>query len=132
MGWLKFIPDVLGLIASPLKGWVERKKMKQEHGQLIESARVNATIRRLDKDQQADIGWDIQNTKNAQTSWKDEFWTIVLSIPLVMCFIPGTVEYVRKGFEVLAETPEWYRYAVLTAIAAAFGMRQLAKLKGDK
>lgn len=132
MSWLKFIPDVFGLIASPIKGWVDRKAKQQEHSQMIEEAQVKAKIRRLDKDQDHSIDWDTQNAQNAANSWKDEYWTIVLSIPAVMCFIPGMAKYVEQGFTVLKDTPEWYQYALLVAIAAAFGWSKLMQWKKEK
>jgi len=52
--------------------------------------------------------------------------TIILSIPMVMCFIPGLVVYVERGFAVLQETPEWYRYVIGVAIGSAFGVRSVA------
>jgi hypothetical protein len=129
MNWLKLIPDALGLIAAPVKGWVDRKKKQQEHEQLIEEAKVQSTLRRIEKDQDHAIDWDTQNAKNAATSWKDEFWTIVLSIPAILCFVPGCAQYVKEGFDVLRDTPEWYQYALLVAISAAFGWSKLMSWK---
>ena len=132
LSWLKFIPDVLGLVATPIKGYIEAKKLDQESSIRIKEAKTNATIAYLAKDQDHSIDWDEQNAKNAATSWKDEFWTIVLAIPAVLCFIPGGATYVADGFAVLKETPEWYQYALLVAISAAFGWSKLMQWKKGK
>ena len=97
-------------------------KNKREEKKAVHSAKM--------KKIEVDDNWDIAQVSASKGSWKDEFWTIVLAIPLIMCFIPSFSGYVAEGFAVLETTPDWYRYAVLTAIAASFGVRQLLKLKG--
>lgn len=67
--------------------------------------------------------WEEIHAKGSQNSWKDEFWTIVFAIPLILCFIPGLDVYVKAGFEVLTNTPEWYRYSVGVLVAASVGIR---------
>ena len=37
--------------------------------------------------------------ENSKTSWKDEFFVIVLSIPLILAFIPGAEGIVDRGFD---------------------------------
>jgi hypothetical protein len=56
-------------------------------------------------------------------SWKDEYLIIILSAPVIMCFIPPLAPYALEGFRVLATTPEWYRWAFLGAVVASFGLR---------
>ena len=121
IGWLKFIPDALGLISAPINGYVERKKIKLEQEGKIETAKVNSTIRQID----ADVEWDKTMATGSQSSWKDEFWTIVLAIPLILCFVPSMASFVLEGFEVLDNCPEWYVYSVGVAIAAAFGRNEV-------
>jgi hypothetical protein len=76
--------------------------------------------------QSAEIDWDIQAMKNSETSWKDEFWTIVLALPLILMFIPGMDSVMTNGFAALDSAPDYYKAAVGVAIAASFGMRKLA------
>ena len=60
---------------------------------------------------------------NSSTSWKDEYLTLLISIPLIMCFIPSLVPYVREGFAVLDTMPTWYQYTFSVIVAASFGVR---------
>lgn len=80
--------------------------------------------------------WEELHAKNSGSSWKDEFWTIVFSIPLVLCFIPSTVDIVNQGFQALEQTPEWYRWCVLSLVGASIGIRKITDLfslgKGSK
>jgi len=73
--------------------------------------------------------WEAIQAQNASTSWKDEWLTLLFSVPLVMCFIPPLVPYVKEGFLVLDMMPEWYRYYLGVIVAASFGVRQVLNFK---
>ena len=123
--------DVFGaikMVAAPITqvvtGWQARKTVKLEGDLAVAKAVTDARIEKVKIGQAADIAWE--KTSLDQSGWKDEYWTIILSIPMVMCFIPGLVVYVERGFMVLQETPEWYRYVIGIAIGSAFGVRSVA------
>ena len=132
--------DIFGaikMVATPITqvvtGWQKRKTVKLDGDIAISKAKTEANIDKIKTGQAADIAWEV--TSLDQSGWKDEYWTIVLSIPMIMCFIPGLVEYVVQGFEALQKTPEWYRYAIGIAISSAFGVKTFANFmklkKGD-
>jgi len=100
----------------------------------IKSAEHGAKIRRIDKDQDHEQKWDVTMAQGSKDSWKDEFWTIVLSVPAILAFIPiPEVQLaVATGWSVLAGMPDWYRYALGVAISAAFGFRKLTSMIGGK
>jgi hypothetical protein len=56
-------------------------------------------------------------------SWKDEYWTVVLSIPAIASFFPEAAPHILEGFKVLASMPEFYQYWLGICILTAFGMR---------
>ena len=70
------------------------------------------------------------------TSWKDEFWTIILAIPIFMvgyAIIASdmtVVERVQKAISTLNELPEWYQYLLFIAISSSFGIKGASKLMG--
>ena len=117
-------------VASMVIGWQKRKTAKLDSDLAISKAKTDANIKKIATGQTADIAWE--KTSLEQSGWKDEYWTIVLSIPMIMCFIPGLVEYVEKGFAALQQTPEWYRYVIGVAIGSAFGVRQVANFMSLK
>ena len=123
------MPDWLSLILNPIgslvDGWQKRKTAQLESDLAINKAVTDAKINQLATAQQADIAWE--NTALTNSGWKDEWFTVVLSIPLIMCFIPGMDVYVRAGFAALqANTPDWYQWSLLVAISASFGYKKLA------
>ncbi len=67
--------------------------------------------------------WESIQAEGGRHSWKDEFWTIVLAIPAIGCFIPGGAIYMTEGFEALAQMPDFYQYWLGVAVLTAFGIR---------
>lgn len=113
-----------------LTGWQDRKTSKVKSKIKIEEAEVESTIKRIETRGTADIAWE--NTSLKQSGWKDEFWTIIIAMPMVMCFIPGLVVYVERGFEALEKTPTWYQALVATAFASAFGVKKFVTFMKTK
>jgi hypothetical protein len=74
--------------------------------------------------------WEQTHAVGSQTSWKDEFWTIVWSIPVIMSFTPGGAKFALAGFEALKLMPEWYTYTLMTIVLASFGIRIGGAIKG--
>lgn len=58
-----------------------------------------------------------------QYSWKDEYWTIVLSLALIGCFIPAVAPHIEEGFKILETMPEFYQYWLGVCVLTSFGMR---------
>lgn len=118
---LNVIGEVIGGLFGIGKDYLDNKREeKQEiHNQKMEKLKQEGS-------------WENIHATNSGTSWKDEFWTIIFAIPLVLCFIPETVDYVNAGFEALDKTPDWYLYCVLTLVGSSVGIRNIPKLLGKK
>jgi hypothetical protein len=76
--------------------------------------------------------WDVAAQLNSNTSWKDEWFVILFSIPLVMCFIPPMVTYVEQGFIALEMMPDWYQYMLSAMVAASFGVKSVTGIMNKK
>ena len=120
------ISPVTGLV----QGWQARKKVKLESDLAIATAKTSSIIRRLDTQQEGDIAWE--NKSIDGSGWKDEYFTIILSIPAVMCFIPGMVEYVVAGFAALRGCPGWYQWMLSIAVGSAFGYKKICDFMAVK
>ncbi len=83
-----------------------------------------------------DADWESKMADASASSWKDEFWTVVLSIPVFMvgyAIIANDVtiiDRVHLGFNALSELPEWYQYLLFIAISSSFGIRGASKIMG--
>jgi hypothetical protein len=83
---------------------------------------------------QNDADWESKMADASSNSWKDEFWTIVLSIPVFMVGYAiaandvSVIDRVATGFEALEKLPEWYQYLLFIAISSSFGVRGASKI----
>ena len=83
---------------------------------------------------QSDGDWESKMADASANSWKDEFWTIVLSVPIFMIGYsivvgdPEIVNRVEDGFVALSGLPEWYQYLLFIAISSSFGIKGVSKL----
>lgn len=126
-GLLAFFGSIIGLGADWLKRKQETAAAQAERKDRVAEAETNARIRRLENAQDAEIEWDTEAVKQMSSSWKDEWFTVLLSIPLVLAFLPWdwAKEAVSRGFDNLEKMPEWYAISLGLAIAASFGYRKL-------
>lgn len=98
-------------------------------------AKNKLALAKLESELQAEKAWAEWRVKNidadsaweqasiANSGWKDEFVLIVLSIPLLLVFVPPLAPAVLQGFAVLDGTPEWYRWLLVMIYAATYGIR---------
>jgi len=119
--WLNFIPAIIEHLSTMGTAYMKRKQVIAEGRVNVEIARATAEAEVMIEKLRAETVWENSMADASRTSWKDEFWTIVLSIPLILAFIPGAIPYLEDGFNVLALMPQWYGIAVGAAISAAFG-----------
>ena len=127
---LSIVPNIIGGISDH---FADKRKLKQAQVEgtiAIDKAVTAANIDKVARGQDADIKWATAMAQASATSWKDEYWTIVLGIPAIMSFIPGADEHVIRGFTALATTPEWYQGVLLVAIGSAFGVQVWKKVRG--
>jgi uncharacterized membrane protein len=125
-----FIKDALGMVNDHFEHKRKIKRAQVDNVIAVEQAKVKHVITMAEKSQSAEIDWDIQAMKNSESSWKDEFWTVVLALPLILMFVPAMAPIMVAGFEALDAAPDYYKAAVGVAIAAAFGVRKLAERFG--
>ncbi|MAZ94083.1 MAG: hypothetical protein CMF58_06635 [Lentimicrobiaceae bacterium] len=125
---IPIISGLLGLAGNVVEGYVETKKAKAKQ----KLVKIEAETSLIEKKIAGEIEWDVQAQKNSGDSWKDEYLTILFSIPLLLCFLPWTVEYVERGFAALAQTPEWYKYTLGIIVSASFGIKGASKMFGKK
>lgn len=116
------IDTVLSIFNTVAGGVTDHLEGKRQ----IKQAKMQVELAILEKRATADIDWDTQAQINAQTSWKDEWFVILLSVPAIMAFIPGLAQYVGLGFDELGKAPDWYLGAFGIAVAASFGFRKFA------
>lgn len=121
MGWFAFLAPIADHIANMGKSYLKRKQVESEGKVKVAIARAEAEAKVAVMKLEAETEWERTMADGSRFSWKDEWWTLVLSVPLILAFVPPAIPYLEDGFNILAQMPEWYGIAVGLAISAAFG-----------
>ena len=124
---------LLGPIAGIAKSWMETRRVKTEQKLQIESAQVNAQIKRLEHAAQSVEDYDLEALRQTRYSYKDEVAMLVVIAPFIGSFLPWTQDYVRLGWIHLTEhSPSWYGPLFCAVIAASMGIRWAVSAMGGK
>ena len=122
------IGPIANLAGTFLQGQLEKTKANNEVK--VATAKAKAVV--IQRQATGEIEWDIEAIKGSTSAWKDEWLTILFSIPLILAFVPGMEEVVSSGFLQLNSMPSWYQYSLGVIVAASFGVRSATKLFGKK
>lgn len=85
-----------------------------------------------------DADWEAKMADATKDSWKDEFWSIILALPIaavaysVAMDDSAIIDRVNEGFAALNQLPEWYQYLLFIAVSASFGLKSADKIMGMK
>lgn len=121
IGAIPILGDLIGLG----KTWIEGKQKRSQAKADAEAAvMVNAASDRGE--------WEKIQARASAASWKDEYWTIVLSLPAIMCFFPEGVDAAKAGFAALDTMPDYYRAFLGVAITASFGIKGFKQWKAGR
>ena len=117
--WTALIAPVASLVTDWLQG--QREKSTAKHKAQLEVIGNTAL-------------WEQKMAEATNSSWKDEWFTILLSTPIV-AIIYGAVMNdsdviyrVGLAFNQLNNLPEWYQYLLFVAVFASFGIRGADKI----
>jgi hypothetical protein len=119
MIWGALIGGAVDLAKDFIKGKVEESKIKKD-------IRLEAL-----KNQGA---WEAIMAQGTHNSFKDEFFTIILSVPIVLVGYAVAVDdmdiiaRLQDAFVALQALPEWYQYLLFIAVTASFGIRGAGKV----
>jgi len=116
---------IWGLATTVLKGVVDVVKTKTETKKLLAQAEQT----HIKKMAEGELEYAIQAQKSMGDSWRDEWFTVILSIPLLIVFAaiffgkPEWIQKLKEGFDTLNQLPDWYIWALMAAIASSFGLK---------
>jgi len=117
------IGPAMDLAKDFVKGKADEKKAIQER-------KINAI--------QNDANWEDKMASATDKSWKDEFWSVILSLPiLAVAYSVATdnnavIERLNSAFDTLNTLPEWYQYLLFIAVSASFGLKSADKIMNLK
>jgi hypothetical protein len=113
----------LGPVANLASSWLQGKADANAANAKLKLTEAEAKAKILLSKETSTADWERIMAQSTQNSLKDEFITVVVMIPVILCFVPGLEEVVKNGFDRLSELPEWYTWLVFTVCSAAIGIR---------
>jgi hypothetical protein len=124
---------LIGPIADLAGTWLNGKVETKAAETKAKVARAEAEAQIMLSRATSEADWEKIMAQGSQNSWKDEWLTILFSIPLILVFTGDWGrEVVENGFTALETMPEWYQYTLGVIVAASFGVRSATKLFGKR
>jgi hypothetical protein len=117
------IGPAIDLAKDFVKGKAEEKKAIQER-------KIQAI--------QNDADWENKMADATKNSWKDEWFSLILSAPLIAVAYSVAMDdsqiiaRMNEAFDALNALPEWYQYLLFIAVTASFGVKGADKLMNLK
>lgn len=125
--WTKLLGAPVELAAKAYTARLERKIREAE----LEDAKHARRLKVIEQGRVNEATWNLKAIENS--GWRDEWITVLLSIPLVLVFGPDSVQaQIAEGFEVLSTLPDWYKGGVGLMIGSAFGYQKFHQYAMNK
>jgi|TARA_R110000803_G_scaffold94495_1_gene162167 hypothetical protein len=127
------ISSILGPVGNLASSYMENKTEAQRGKTAIAKAKAEAEAKVMVSAATSTAEWEKIMAKGSQDSWKDEWLTILFSIPLCLAFCGDFGRtIVAQGFSALEVMPNWYQYTLGVIVSASFGVRSATKFFGGK
>lgn len=129
--WDKVLGAVTGPVATYFTRRAELKQARFEAELKFEQASGDRRAKLISEGLAADANWEMEFARQAANSWKDEYTLIVVSIPMLMAFVPSLAVFVEQGFAALGKTPVWYQTVLVSLFMATVGIRWWRRNQSD-
>jgi hypothetical protein len=127
------IGQLLGPITNIIGGLVQGKMDQKAAETKAKVAKAEAQAQIMLSQATSEADWEKVMAEGSRDSWKDEWLTILFSVPLVLAFCgEWGRNIVTDGFTALDAMPDYYRYTLGAIVSASFGIRGATKFFGKK
>tara|TARA_R100000773_G_scaffold15332_1_gene13942 strand:+ start:7688 stop:8074 length:387 start_codon:yes stop_codon:yes gene_type:complete len=124
---------LIGPASDLLGGWLKSKAETKAAETRAKVAKAEAEAEVMKVAATHEAGWEKIMAQGSQNSWKDEWLTILFSIPLILAFCGDWGrEIVAEGFAALEAMPDYYQYTLGVIVSASFAVRSATKFFGKK
>ena len=118
---------IISAVAQVATTWVSGKAEAARINSEAKLATTRAKAIVMEKVATGELEWNQAMAEASNKSWKDEWLTILVSIPLILAFT-GHEDIVMKGFTALEAMPDFYKTAVGVVFAASFGIQSIKNM----
>ncbi len=139
MKWWELALNLVGIGKGALQNRQKRKQAELATKLQIEKARSTAQVQRITSNTISDNEIDLITAQNKSKTFKDEFLTVLLLMPLVVATIEPFIrayksntwiqlnEYFLQSYINLDKLPDWWMYAFFAVIIDVLGFRSFAR-----
>lgn len=125
--------SLLGPVTSIVGGIVQGKMEQKAAETKAKVAKAEAQAQIMLSQATSEADWEKVMAEGSRDSWKDEWLTILFSVPLILAFCgEWGRDIVEDGFVALNAMPDYYRYTLGAIVSASFGIRGATKFFGRK
>jgi hypothetical protein len=110
--------------------------LKNPFVKIIAEKTVGAITHKLEKDKiikakeiEAVKTVKVEQIRQQENSFKDEWLVIFFTILMACHFIPFTQDAMQRGWEILETADPMFWYIILTIVGASFGVTTMNKIK---
>jgi uncharacterized membrane protein YqiK len=118
---------IISAVAQVATTWISGKAEAARINSEAKLATTKAKAAVMEKVAAGELEWNQAMAEASNKSWKDEWLTILVSIPLILAFT-GHEDIVMKGFAALEQMPDFYKTAVGVVFAASFGIQSIKNM----
>ena len=111
------------LLKNPLTKIIAEKTF----GSITHKLQKDKIIREKELDAASQIS--VEQIKQQEHSWKDEWLVVFFTILMGLHFVPYTQDTMQRGWEILQNADPMFWYIILTIVGASFGVTTMNKLK---
>ena len=79
------LQSLIGPIAELAGGWLNAKTQAQQANAKLKLTEAEAKAKILISKETSIADWEKIMAQGSQSSWKDEYFVIILSLPLILC-----------------------------------------------
>lgn len=115
--------ELLGSLTGPIADYFKEREISKQKERELQDAAHARVVEQVKHSEDLDQAITLAQISNS--GWKDEWFTILFSMPLVLAFLPKAVPYVQAGFAVLETMPNWYKWYLGAAVSASFGLKTM-------
>ena len=127
------LQSLIGPIAELAGGWLNAKTQAQQANAKLKLTEAEAKAKILVSKETSIQDWERIMAQGSRSSWKDEWLTILFSIPLILAFCGEWGRgVVAEGFAALEQMPSYYQYTLGVIVSASFAVRSATKFFGRK
>lgn len=113
----------LTLLKNPLTKIIAEKTF----GAIQHKLQKDKIVREKELDAASQIS--IEQIKQQEHSWKDEWLVVFFTILMAAHFLPFTQDAMERGWSILEKADPMFWYIILTIVGASFGVTTMNKLK---